>query len=430
MSEGDGQDLGGSVGDLPGFEIESELGRGGFSRVFLARQPRLHRTVAVKVLTHIDARDTEAHRRFEAECQAVGSLSWHPHVVTVYDTGTTSAGHPFLAMEHLPGGSLQAKLDDHGAAPWQEVVRVGAELAEALAAAHQAGILHRDVKPANVLADRLGEHRLADFGIARFGDATRTATGVITGTAAYTAPEVLRGDRASPASDLYSLGATLHALLVGRAPFLSGGDESVMAVMYRVATVPPAPLEATGAPPSLTGLVLSLMAKDPAARPGSAVDVGQWLQQIQRDHGLPLTTLRAASSQPPPPAPPATAAPAVPPVGPTTPEPATLPPPPPRAPAAPAPPPRPRRPPPQHRCRPRRCHPRRPARLPRGRVGRRWWRWRQPSWCSWWPGASWRSWWPATTTVEATGSTPTRPRRARPRRRLPRAPTTRRPPWW
>src|SRR5690349_22233201 len=164
MSDGPSLSKGGVA--IPGYEVERELGRGGFAVVYRANQPKLRRTVALKVLTNVDPSDEDAKRRFEAECQAIGSLSWHPHVVTVYDAGQTEEGLPFLAMENLPSGSLQAKLADHGPAPWEEVLRVTVQMCDALGAAHQAGILHRDIKPANVLTSRIGDYKLADFGIA------------------------------------------------------------------------------------------------------------------------------------------------------------------------------------------------------------------------------------------------------------------------
>jgi hypothetical protein len=276
---------------IPGYEVERELGRGGFAVVYRAEQPKLRRTVALKVLTNVDPSDEEAKRRFEAECQAIGSLSWHPHVVTVYDAGATEEGLPFLAMEHLPSGSLQAKLGDHGKAPWEEVLRVAVQMCDALGAAHQAGILHRDIKPANVLTSRIGDYKLADFGIARFGDSQRTATGVITGTVAYTAPEVLRGARASSASDIYALGAMLCAVASGRTPFVKDVDESVVAIMYRVNTDDPPSLAEHDVPDDLALLIHTLMDKDPEKRPASAVEVAQWAQAIQEAHGLPTVPL-------------------------------------------------------------------------------------------------------------------------------------------
>ena len=130
------------LANIPGYELERELGRGGFAVVYRANQPKLRRTVALKVLTNVDPTDDDAKRRFESECHAIGSLSWHPHVVTVYDAGATEEGLPFLAMENLPSGSLQAKLADHGPAPWEEILRVTVQMCDALGAAHQAGILH------------------------------------------------------------------------------------------------------------------------------------------------------------------------------------------------------------------------------------------------------------------------------------------------
>jgi len=276
----------GSSTSIPGYEIERELGRGGFAVVYRSNQPKLRRTVALKVLTNVDPSDEEAKRRFEAECQAIGSLSWHPHVVTVYDAGATDDGLPFLAMEYLPSGSLQAKLGDHGRAPYEEVLRVAVQMSDALAAAHQAGILHRDIKPANVLTSRIGDYKLADFGIARFGDSQRTATGVITGTVAYTAPEVLRGSRASTASDLYALGAMLCAVASGRTPFVKDADESVVAIMYRVNTEDPPPLAEFDVPDDVALLIHTLMDKDPEKRPASALEVAQWAQHLQEQRGI------------------------------------------------------------------------------------------------------------------------------------------------
>jgi len=284
MSDGPSLSKGGVA--IPGYEVERELGRGGFAVVYRANQPKLRRTVALKVLTNVDPSDEDAKRRFEAECQAIGSLSWHPHVVTVYDAGQTEEGLPFLAMENLPAGSLQAKLADHGPAPWEEVLRVTVQMCDALGAAHQAGILHRDIKPANVLTSRIGDYKLADFGIARFGDTQRTATGVITGTVAYTAPEVLRGARASAASDIYALGAMLCAVATGKTPFVKEADESVVAIMYRVNTEDPPPFDDYDVPDDLGLLIHTLMDKDPEKRPESALEVAQWAQHLQEQHGI------------------------------------------------------------------------------------------------------------------------------------------------
>ncbi|HEX7133491.1 MAG TPA: protein kinase, partial [Iamia sp.] len=160
------------------------------------------------------------------------------------------------------------------------------QMCDALGAAHQAGILHRDIKPANVLTSRIGDYKLADFGIARFGDTQRTATGVITGTVAYTAPEVLRGARASAASDIYALGAMLCAVTTGKTPFVKEADESVVAIMYRVNTEDPPPFDGFDVPDDLGLLIHTLMDKDPEKRPASALEVAQWAQHIQEQHGI------------------------------------------------------------------------------------------------------------------------------------------------
>ncbi len=209
---------------ITGYADLVEIGRGGYAIVYRARQEAMGRTVAVKVLARMDV-SGDLLRRFRRECEAMGMLSWHPHIVVVHDAGSTESGSPYLAMEHLPAGSLGDRLRADGALPWTDVLAIGVQLADALEAAHRAGLLHRDVKPENVLLDRFGESKLSDFGIAAVQEAT-TATQGITGTIAHTAPEILAGGRASVASDLYSLGSTLHTLLTGRPAFVRAGDES------------------------------------------------------------------------------------------------------------------------------------------------------------------------------------------------------------
>ncbi len=196
----------------PGYELVARLGSGGFATVWLAEQGRLGRRVAVKILGE-SLSDSERERRFVAECRAIGSLSGHPAVVTVHDAGTTSEGHPYLVMEHLPGGSLHDRVATTGPLPWEEVVSIGVAVGDALAAAHDAGILHRDVKPANVLVADDGSPKLGDFGIARLAEGTNTATGTLVGTIPFTPPEVLSGHRPGPTADIWALGATLYALV-------------------------------------------------------------------------------------------------------------------------------------------------------------------------------------------------------------------------
>ena len=199
-----------------GFEDVAEIGRGGFGVVYRCAQPLLDRTVAVKVLT-ADL-DQENLDRFLREQHAMGRLSGHPNIVTILQVGTTTTGRPFIVMPYHAKNSLEALIRRHGPLDWCETLRIGVKLAGALDAAHRANILHRDVKPGNILLTEYGEPELTDFGIARIAGGFQTATGVITGSPAFTAPEVLEGNTPTPASDVYSLGATLFCALTGCGP--------------------------------------------------------------------------------------------------------------------------------------------------------------------------------------------------------------------
>lgn len=247
-------------------------GRGGFGTVYQGYQVEFHRTVAVKVLDSAP-HDAESGRRFRSEVAAMGSVSHHPNVVPVYATGSTADGRPYLVMPYLPGGSLAARIEQ-GPLPWPEVVPVGTKVASALAAAHAAGILHRDVKPANILFSTYGEPQLADFGIARVADSTRTATGLVTATVTYAPPEILSGETAQPASDVYSLAATLHAALTGRPQFGVSSGEPLAATVARIVTEPTPDLRPAGIPDALAGVIERAMTKDPGRRTATAEQFG------------------------------------------------------------------------------------------------------------------------------------------------------------
>lgn len=281
----------GAVPLPPGYVLVEKLGSGGFATVWLAEQGRLGRRVAVKLLGET-LEDSERERRFLAECRAIGRLSGHPAVVTVHDAGTTDEGHPYLVMEHLPGGSLHDRLVRSGPLPWPEVLDVGVAVADALAAAHDAGILHRDVKPANVLLDENGAPKLGDFGIARLSEGTNTATGVLVGTIPFTPPEVLSGRRPGPHADVWALGATLHTLLAGRSPFSGDRDEPPAATIARVLRAEAPPL-GPEVPASLRELVTEMLGPEPAQRPDGCGPVVARLQAIQAERGLPVTPARA-----------------------------------------------------------------------------------------------------------------------------------------
>lgn len=286
----------------PGYSMVARLGSGGFATVWLAEQGRLGRRVAVKILGE-SLSDSERERRFVAECRAIGSLSGHPAVVTVHDAGTTDEGHPYLVMEHLPGGSLHDRVVTTGALPWQEVLSIGVAVGDALSAAHDAGILHRDVKPANVLVADDGTPKLGDFGIARLAEGTNTATGTLVGTIPFTPPEVLSGQRPGPTADIWALGATLYALVSGRSPFAGHHDEPPAATIARVLQSEAPPL-----PPSVPGdvaaVVADMLRADPDERPQTAGAVVARLQGLQVAHGLPVTSARATGAGPATPPPP------------------------------------------------------------------------------------------------------------------------------
>ncbi len=254
--------------DLAGIVDLERIGRGGFGTVYRGRQTDFNRTVAVKVLDGVTD-DPAADQRFRREVAAMGSVSHHPNVVPVYATGVTADGHPYLVMPYLPGGSLADRLRE-GPLGWEEAVRLGAKVSEALCAAHGVGVLHRDVKPANILYSAFGEPQLGDFGIARLADTTRTATGLVTATVTFAPPEILSGQKAVPASDVYSLAATLHAAMRGKPPFSVTEGEPLAATVARVVTEPPPDLRPSGVPDPVATAIERAMVKDPTARTPSA----------------------------------------------------------------------------------------------------------------------------------------------------------------
>ncbi len=280
--------------EIPGVEDLTEVGRGGMAVVYRGRQPTFSRDVAVKVVT-VAGVDERLRHRFEQELQAVGALSEHPNIITVHGAGETAEGLPYLIMGYQPAGSLGDRLRTRGPVPWTEVADIGVKMAGALESAHRAGVLHRDIKPENILVSSFGEPVLADFGIARLeGGAHLTASGMVTGTPAHTAPEALQGRPASAASDVYGLASTLHQLLTGTPAFVKPTDESALAVMNRVLSEPPPDLGAVGVPSALAGVISRGMAKDPTQRYATAAEFGQALRGAQQALGVPVTPLPVA----------------------------------------------------------------------------------------------------------------------------------------
>jgi eukaryotic-like serine/threonine-protein kinase len=253
------------------YRLVRPIGSGGMGVVWQGYDERLHRKVAVKRLALpaelSEPQTTQATRLVVREGRIAAKLQ-HPNVIAVYDV-VEDAGQSFLIMEYLPSTSLAEVLGQHGRlAPW-EAARIGAEVADALAAAHEAGIVHRDVKPGNVLLTAEGTAKVTDFGIARaVEDATATATatsGLLAGTPAYLSPEVARGLPATYASDVFSLGATLYTAIEGTPP--AGSAENAMALLYRVAHGELAPPTQAG---PLTSLLTGMLSVDPARRPSMA----------------------------------------------------------------------------------------------------------------------------------------------------------------
>ncbi|MFH9892581.1 serine/threonine-protein kinase [Streptomyces luteogriseus] len=257
------------------YRLDVEIGRGGMGEVWRAYDETLARAVALKLLLPQDT-DATATSRFRLEAQTAGRLN-HPNVVGVLDFGEYD-NRLYLVMELVEGDSLAGVLAGSGALPAEQVADLAAQASAGLAAAHGQGIVHRDVKPANLLLDTGGTLKIGDFGIARFLDdpgAALTATGQIVGTGLYLAPERALGKQAGPASDMYSLGCVLYQLLSGRPPFQADTAVALLHQHLDSAPVPPRELGVAGLPPAFENYLLGLLAKQPEDRP-SAQQAAEW----------------------------------------------------------------------------------------------------------------------------------------------------------
>ncbi len=247
------------------YRLTSRLGSGAMGVIWRAQDERLHRTVAIKQLlasARLSETDAdEANRRAMREGRIAARLH-HPHAITVYDV-VEHDGQPCLVMEYLPSRSLATVLFAHGALQPDTVARIGRQIASALAAAHRAGIVHRDIKPGNVLLADDGTAKITDFGISHaVGEVTVTATGLLVGTPAYLAPEVAQGEGAGFPSDVFSLGSTLYTALEGMPPF--GHITNSIALLHQVASGEITPPEQSG---PLTPVLLRLLERNPEQRP-------------------------------------------------------------------------------------------------------------------------------------------------------------------
>jgi serine/threonine-protein kinase PknK len=269
-----------------GFVDPEEIGRGGFGVVYRCSQPELDRTVAVKVLTaDLEPDNLE---RFVREQVAMGKLSGHPHIVSIFQVGTTATGRPYIVMQYHPHGSLEAKIHHNGPVGWADALHIGVKVAGALETAHRRDTLHRDVKPANILLTEYGEPQLTDFGIARIIGGFETGDGAVMGSPAYTAPEVLLGQSPDPTSDVYSLASTLFCAGTGHAVFERRKGEQMVAQFLRITKHPMPSLRDSGLPTDVCAVIEQAMSRNVEDRPATAAAFGEQLREVQRMHGLPV----------------------------------------------------------------------------------------------------------------------------------------------
>jgi serine/threonine-protein kinase len=287
------------------YELRRPIGAGGMAEVFEAHDRRLQRTVAIKVL-RADVPDPQARQRFEREARMAAKFA-HPNAVTIYDVDEDRT-RPYLVMELVHGETLSDRLQRHGRLDAAETVGIIDALLAVLGAAHQQGLVHRDVKPSNVLLAEDGAVKLADFGIARaISDATMslTMTGQVLGTPKYLSPEQVEGQPSTAQSDLYSLGIMFYEMLAGEAPF-TGDSPVAIANAHRHAPVPHLATERLRIRPALAAVVERALAKDPTTRYPSAAVMRQALRDASANRGrshrdeamtLPLATIEPTLTQ-------------------------------------------------------------------------------------------------------------------------------------
>jgi eukaryotic-like serine/threonine-protein kinase len=276
------------------YELDGIVGRGGMAEVFRARDIRLDRVVAVKTLREDLARDATFQARFRREAQSAASLN-HPSIVAVYDTGEDDSGPshvPYIVMEYVDGRTLRELLRDDRRLLPERALEITDGVLRALDYSHRHGIVHRDIKPGNVMLTRTGEVKVMDFGIARAvsdAQATMTQTAQVIGTAQYLSPEQARGERVDARSDLYSTGCLLYELLTGRPPFLGDSPVAIAYQHVRENPVPPSRLDPE-IPAWADSIVLRAMAKDPGQRYQSAADMRTDIQRALS--GVPVAAPR------------------------------------------------------------------------------------------------------------------------------------------
>jgi eukaryotic-like serine/threonine-protein kinase len=286
------------------YTLIEPLGSGGMAEVYLAHDEVLDRDVALKILRGQYADDEEFVERFRREAQSAAGLS-HPNIVSIYDRGRSEDGAYYIAMEYVPRGTLKDRISRDGALEPGVAAGVALQIADALQAAHESGVIHRDIKPQNVLITKTGDIKVTDFGIARATSSPLTATSAVLGTAGYMSPEQAMGVQVGQGSDLYSLGVVLYEMLTGDIPFRA--ESPIAQAMMHVNERPRSPREVNPeVPEPLGALTLKLLAKDPKDRYPSATALANDLERIRTGH-YPIavdakTTAEMAAPLPPLPA--------------------------------------------------------------------------------------------------------------------------------
>ncbi len=265
------------------YKILEKIGSGGMANVYKGEDSVLNRVVAIKILHEQFSSDQSFIARFKQEAQSAANLT-HPNVVSIFDWGKEDNSH-YIVMEYLKGQNLKDYISDAGHLTWQETIDIGSKVSNALGFAHKNDVIHRDIKPHNIVLTRDGSVKVTDFGIARAGASTMTQTGAILGTAHYISPEQAKGQTADARSDLYSLGIVMYEMLAGQPPY--GGDNPVGIAMKHVQEPVPSITDVNpNVPDSLVSIINKALAKEPEERYQAASDLKQDLDAAMK--GLPV----------------------------------------------------------------------------------------------------------------------------------------------
>ncbi len=271
------------------YTLVEPLGGGGMAEVYLAHDDVLDREVALKILRNQYVNDEEFVERFRREAQSAAKLS-HPNIVSIYDRGRSEDGAYYIAMEHVQRGTLKDRIKRDGALAPDVATGVALQITDALQAAHENGVIHRDIKPQNVLVSRTGDVKVTDFGIARAASSPLTQTSAVLGTAGYMSPEQAMGKPVGPQSDLYSLGVVLFEMLAGELPY--DAESPISLALKHVNEPPRSPREANpSVSEPLDAITLRLLSKNPEDRYASAAELAEDLERVRS--GLPPTAMDA-----------------------------------------------------------------------------------------------------------------------------------------